>query len=160
MARALADLTKGLRHPYDPAADLSRMFDPPSDNPVLVLVRGIPFTTLCEHHWLPFTGSATVAYLPRPGGKVVGLSKLARVVAGFASAPTMQERLGEQVTQALMDHLDADGAGCVLSAVHTCMTLRGPRTPGAVTVTSHLRGRFYEAPMRQEFLSLAERNGT
>lgn len=157
MAKGLAELTYGLRHPYDPVADLGRTFPPASPDPQMIIARGVEFTSVCEHHVLPFTGTAAVGYVPKPGGRLVGLSKLARLVTGYAAAPTMQERLGEQVTAAIMTHLDADGAGCVITAVHTCLTLRGARSATASMVTSHLAGRFYEGPMRAEFLALSDR---
>ena len=100
----------------------------------MVLLRDIEFHSLCEHHLLPFTGRAHVAYLP--DGKVVGLSKLARLVEGYAPRPQVQERLTMQIADALMDELNPVGAVCVIEAVHTCMTIRGVRKPGSVMVTS------------------------
>jgi GTP cyclohydrolase I len=109
----------------------------------------------CEHHILPFTGTATVGYLPQPGARVAGVSKLARLVEGFAGRPQMQERLGQQILEALEGNLAIQGAGCVIDAAHTCLTLRGPRSASAHMITSHLTGCFLEAPVRQEFLALA-----
>jgi len=154
-AQALAELTRNLRVPFDAGAVLARQFEPPAQHPQIVLLCDIPFTSLCEHHILPFTGTATVGYLPQPGAKVAGISKLARLVEGFSLRPQMQERMGQQVVQALGDHLDIQGAGCLIDAVHTCLTLRGPRSAGARMVTSHLTGCFLDAPVRQEFLALA-----
>jgi GTP cyclohydrolase IA len=154
-AKALAELTAGLREPFDPDECLARRFDPPSEAAHMIIVRSVEFTSVCEHHLLPFTGTATVAYVPKDGAKVVGLSKLARLVTGFASVPQMQERLGEQVIQAIMTCLDAQGAGCIIRSVHTCMTLRGAKSAAASMTTSHIAGRFYEPEMRAEFLALA-----
>jgi GTP cyclohydrolase I len=108
---------------------------------------------MCEHHLMPFTGRVHVAYLPN--GKVVGLSKLARLVEGYARRPQVQERLTTQIADALMEELHPQGAACVIEAVHTCMTLRGVRKPGSVMSTSALRGVFKDNPAtRAEALSL------
>jgi len=110
----------------------------------------------CEHHLLPFTGTATIGYLPEPGARIVGLSKLARVTQEYAARPQVQERLGDQIVTAITSNLDTLGAGCVLRAVHTCMTLRGARAAGAAMVTSHLTGRFRtDKAARDEFMVLA-----
>ena len=103
-----------------------------------VLARGIPFRTVCEHHLLPFSGVAHVGYLP--GERIVGLSKLARLVEHFAAGPQVQERLTKQVAECLSTRLRAPGVGVVLEAEHSCMTLRGVRALGAKTVTSALLG--------------------
>ncbi len=119
----------------------------------LVVVTGIPFHSLCEHHLLPFTGVAHVAYLP--GEEIVGLSKLARVVESFARSLQVQERLTTQVAGWLDEHLRPRGVGVVLEAEHLCMSLRGVQKPGSRTVTSALLGRLREDPAtRQEFLAL------
>ena len=124
----------------------------------LVLVRDIAFTSMCEHHLLPFTGTAVVGYLP--GARVLGLSKLARVVDHFARRPQTQERLTTQVAGWLDDHLGPEGVGVVLTAEHTCMTLRGIASRDATTVTSALRGKLRaDARSRSEFLTLARRPG-
>ena len=120
----------------------------------LVLARDIPFTSLCQHHLLPFTGRAHVAYLP--GDRIVGLSKLARVVEMFARRLQVQERLTAQIADRLQATLEPRGVGVVLDAEHSCMSLRGVRATGARTTTSALRGLMREdARTRQEFLSLA-----
>jgi GTP cyclohydrolase IA len=106
----------------------------------LVLVRDIPFTSLCEHHMLPFIGHAHVAYLPGPDGRVVGLSKLARVVEGFARRLQVQERLNDQVADAVAKELGAEGVCVVMRAEHYCMAMRGVRKAGASTVTMSTRG--------------------
>ncbi|HEY9524345.1 MAG TPA: GTP cyclohydrolase I FolE [Thermopolyspora sp.] len=120
----------------------------------LVMVRSIPVRSVCEHHLLPFVGVAHVGYLP--GGRIVGLSKLARIVEHFACRPQVQERLTKQVADWLQDHLDPKGVGVVLEADHTCMTLRGVQAPGARTVTSTLLGILRDdRRSRDEFFSLA-----
>lgn len=120
----------------------------------LVIVDDIPVQSVCEHHLLPFTGTATVAYLPNE--RIVGLSKLARVVEHFAKRPQTQERLTKQVAQCLEDALDPLAVGVVLSGVHTCMTLRGVHTPGSYTVTSTLTGNLRtDLGLRAEFLKRA-----
>lgn len=119
----------------------------------LVLVRDVPFHSLCMHHLLPFHGVAHVAYLP--GERIIGLSKLARVVEHFSRDLQVQERLTVQVADWLQEELMPRGVGVVLSAEHTCMTLRGVRKPGSVTVTSAVHGLLREDPRtRQEFLDL------
>lgn len=120
----------------------------------LVLVRDVPFRSLCEHHLLPFHGVAHLAYLPRH--RIVGLSKLARVVQHFAGALQVQERLTQQVADCLQTNLQAKGVAVVLDAEHLCMSLRGVRAVGARTVTSTLLGLHRDDPMvRQEFFALA-----
>ena len=120
----------------------------------LVLVEGIPVRSLCEHHMLPFVGVAHVGYLP--GSRILGLSKLARVVDFFAHRPQTQERLTKQVAEHLQERLEPRGVGVVVQAEHTCMSLRGVRAPGARTVTSALLGSLREDPAgRAEFLALA-----
>src|SRR3954466_15085206 len=110
----------------------------------LVVAREIPFTSLCEHHLLPFVGTASVGYLP--GARILGLSKLARVVDVFARRPQVQERMTKQAAAWLDDHLRPRGVGVVLRAEHTCMTLRGVRAHGSSTVTSALVGTVREDP--------------
>jgi GTP cyclohydrolase IA len=120
----------------------------------LVVARDIPFTSLCEHHLLPFTGTATVGYLP--GNRILGLSKLARVVELFARRLQVQERMTTQIAGWLDDHLRPRGVGVVLRAEHTCMTIRGVQARGANTVTSALLGLLREDPRsRSEFLAVA-----
>jgi GTP cyclohydrolase I len=120
----------------------------------LVLARAIPVRSVCEHHLLPFTGVAHVGYLP--GRRILGLSKLARIVEHFARRPQVQERLTKQVADWLYTHLRPQGAGVVIVAEHTCMTLRGVQAAGSRTVTSTLLGTLREDPRsRQEFFALA-----
>jgi GTP cyclohydrolase I len=122
----------------------------------LVVATAIPFHSLCEHHLLPFTGVAHVGYLP--GERILGLSKLARVVDLFARALQVQERLTTQVARWLQEHLEPKGVGVVIEAEHLCMSLRGVQKPGARTVTSALYGLVRDDPRtRQEFLDLTAR---
>ena len=119
----------------------------------IVMVREIPFYSMCEHHFVPFHGSAHVAYIPR--GRVTGLSKLARLVEGFARRPQMQERLTAQVADALADRLQPLGVMVVVEAEHLCMSMRGVKKPGATTVTSAVRGIMESNPAtRAEAMSL------
>jgi GTP cyclohydrolase IA len=119
----------------------------------LVLARAIPLRSVCEHHLLPFAGVAHVGYLP--GDRILGLSKLARLVDHFAARPQVQERLTQQIADWLDRELDAQGVGVVLDAEHTCMTLRGVQAVGARTVTSALRGLLRDSPSsRAEFFAL------
>lgn len=155
VARAYSELTSGLRE--DPKLHLQTVFTESYDE--VVLLRDIPFHSMCEHHLLPFTGRAHVAYLP--DGKVVGLSKLARLVDGFARRPQVQERLTTQIADALIEELAPIGAACIIEAVHTCMTIRGAKKTGSVMVTSALRGLFREnATSRHEILSLMYGNSS
>ncbi|MER7013505.1 GTP cyclohydrolase I FolE [Saccharopolyspora sp. NPDC000359] len=119
----------------------------------LVLARSIPVRSVCEHHLLPFVGTAHVGYLP--GERILGLSKLARVVEHFACRPQVQERLTKQVADWLCEHLQPKGVGVVIEAEHTCMTLRGVQATGSNTVTSTLLGTLrQDARSRQEFFAL------
>ena len=153
VARSYVELMSGLSE--NPRTHLRTVFHEKYDE--VVLLRDIEFNSLCEHHLLPFTGRAHVAYLP--DGKVVGLSKLARLVEGYARRPQVQERLTMQIADAVMDELSPIGAVCVIEAVHTCMTIRGVRKPGSVMVTSALRGIFKDNPSsRAEVLALISGN--
>jgi len=149
VGRAYAELMAGLRE--DPRKHLKTVFNERYEE--VVLLRDISFQSICEHHLLPFMGRAHVAYLP--AGKIVGLSKLARLVEGYARRPQVQERLTTQIADALMEELSPAGAVCVIEAEHTCMTLRGVKKHGSTMVTSELRGIFKEnAASRAEVLSL------
>jgi GTP cyclohydrolase IA len=153
VARAYVELLAGYRE--DPAAHLDRQFE--VDHDEMVIVRDIPFSSLCEHHMLPFIGRAHVAYIPGPDGRVTGLSKFARVVDGFARRLQVQERLTVQVADAMMDRLGADGVLVVMEAEHLCMTMRGVGKPGALTTTSAVRGQLKSNPAtRAEALQLIE----
>ena len=149
VARAYVELLAGLWE--DPKQHLKTVFTEQYDE--VVLLRDIEFSSICEHHLLPFTGVAHVAYLP--AGKVVGLSKLARLVEGYARRPQVQERLTGEIADAIMEELHPVGSACVIEATHTCMTIRGIRKHGSTMVTSALRGIFKENPAsRAEMLSL------
>lgn len=134
VARMYAELFRGLHE--DPDRHLETVFD--ENHHELVVLRDIPFNSMCEHHLMPFEGKAHLAYIP--GGKVVGLSKLARIVDGYAARPQVQERLTTQLADVLAEKVHVQGAAVVIEAVHTCMTCRGVRKPGSVMVTSALRG--------------------
>ena len=136
VARACEEIFGGMQE--DPAAYLRKQFHEPG-NEEMVVVRDIPFSSMCEHHLLPFVGHAHVCYIPRDG-RITGLSKIARCVSGFARRPQLQERLTGQIADAMVRELDPLGVLVVIEAEHTCMTIRGIRTPGAKTVTSAVRG--------------------
>ena len=151
VARMYQELFSGLGE--DPARHLETTFTEEYDE--MVVLRDIPFNSVCEHHLMPFEGKAHVAYLPK--GKVVGISKLARVVDGFAHRPQVQERLTSQIADILMSSLDAKGVAVLISATHTCMTCRGVRKPGSVMVTSAVRGLCKSDPRtRGEVMSLLQ----
>lgn len=146
MARAYADL-------FSPRAFDLTTFPNEEGYDELVLARSIPMRSVCEHHLLPFTGMAHVGYLP--GQRILGLSKLARVVEFFACRPQVQERLTKQIADWLQTQLSPKGVGVVIEAEHTCMTLRGVRATGSTTVTSTLLGLLRHDPSsRGEFLAL------
>ncbi|OHB67736.1 MAG: GTP cyclohydrolase I FolE [Planctomycetes bacterium RBG_13_63_9] len=136
VARMYGELFGGLHE--DPRCHLAKFFSDTCDE--VVLVRDIAFNSMCEHHLLPFMGKAHIGYLP--GDRVVGLSKLARVVEGVARRPQVQERMTEQIADLLVEQLHARGVAVVIEAVHTCMTIRGVGKPGCVCVTSAMKGIF------------------
>ncbi|HEX5499589.1 MAG TPA: GTP cyclohydrolase I FolE, partial [Thermomicrobiales bacterium] len=136
VAESYAELFAGLRE--DPRRHLGVAFD--EGHKEMVVLRDIPFASLCEHHLLPFTGHAHIGYIPQ--GRVVGLSKLARLVDGYAHRPQVQERLTSEIADALMEEVHPNGCGVVIEAVHTCMTIRGIHKPGVTMVTSAVRGGF------------------
>ena len=149
VARMYAEVFRGLHQ--DPRSHLTKLFTQKYDE--MVLIKDIQFESFCEHHLLPFTGKAHVAYLPN--GKVVGLSKIPRVIDVLARRPQMQERLTEEVADLLMRELDAKGVAVVMEATHSCMTVRGVYKPGSSFVTSAMRGAFKERlATRSEVLSL------
>jgi GTP cyclohydrolase I len=149
VARLYAEVFSGLH--ADPRALLAKTFTQKYDE--MVLERNIRFESTCEHHLLPFFGTAHVAYLPN--GKIVGLSKLARVVEVLSRRPQVQERMTEELADLLMDELDPRGVGVILEATHTCMTVRGVRKPDAVCTTSAMRGVFRNnQATRAELMSL------
>lgn len=134
VARMYAELFGGLH--LDPGRHLKKVFQETYDE--MVLVRDISFNSMCEHHMLPFMGVAHVGYVPN--GKVAGLSKLARVVEEVSKRPQVQERMTHQIADLMSSELDAKGVIVVLEATHSCMTIRGIRKPGSLTVTSAVRG--------------------
>lgn len=136
VARMYAELFGGLH--IDPKQYLEKFFTEKYDE--IVLVRDISFCSICEHHLMPFMGKAHIGYLP--AGKVVGLSKLARLVEAVSRRPQVQERMTEEVAGLLVSELGARGVAVVMEATHTCMTIRGVRKPGSVCVTSAMKGAF------------------
>jgi GTP cyclohydrolase I len=149
VARMYDELFGGLH--VDPREHLRKFFSEKCDE--VVLVRDISFNSMCEHHMLPFMGTAHVAYLP--GKRVVGLSKLARVVEAIARRPQVQERMTEQIADLLEEQLQARGVAVVIEAVHTCMTIRGVHKPGSICVTSAMKGCFRtKASTRAELMTL------
>ncbi|WP_151525731.1 GTP cyclohydrolase I FolE [Serinicoccus kebangsaanensis] len=150
VARSYAEIFGGLGQ--DPSEVLGTTFD--VDHDEMILVKDIELYSVCEHHLVPFHGSAHVAYIPGPGGHVVGLSKLARLVDVYARRPQVQERLTTQVADALVDHLAPRGVLVVVEAEHLCMSMRGVRRPGARTITSTVRGQLRNQATRAEAMSL------
>jgi len=149
VARMYAELFGGLH--VDPRQHLRKYFNETCDE--VILVRDISFNSMCEHHMLPFMGTAHVAYLPRQ--RVVGLSKLARVVDEVARRPQVQERMTEQIALILEEELHAKGVAVVIEAVHTCMTIRGVQKPGSICVTSAMKGCFRnKSSTRAELMTL------
>ncbi|WP_423242402.1 GTP cyclohydrolase I FolE [Tepidiforma thermophila] len=149
IAEMYAEIFEGLF--YDPREHLRVGFEVAHDE--MVILRNIPFYSMCEHHFLPFHGEAHVGYIP--DGRVVGISKLARVVEGYARRPQIQEQLTSQIAEAIQDVLQPDGVAVVIEAEHLCMTMRGIKKPGSRMVTSAMRGDFKNSHVtRAEFLSL------
>lgn len=142
--RALTEFTAG--YDLDPAALLGRTF-PVERSGQMIVVCGVPFTSVCEHHLLPFTGTALIAYQPSPGAEVVGLSKLPRLLDLYARRLQTQEQLTFQVTSALEKYLDITGAACAIRSEHGCLAHRGARKPGSVMVTSSYTGVFENDPL-------------
>jgi len=135
----------------DPTQVLTVTFE--ENHQEMVILRDIPFYSMCEHHFLPFHGVAHVGYIPR--GSLLGISKIARLVEILARRPQLQERLTGQIADALMQALEPQGVAVVIEAEHLCMTMRGIKKPGSTVVTSATRGIFRDKPAtRQEFLSL------
>jgi GTP cyclohydrolase I len=142
VAEMYAEICAGLFE--DPAEHLVVTFE--ADHDEMVLVRDIALYSICEHHLVPFHGHAHVAYIPNEDGRITGLSKLARLVDGFAKRPQVQERLTTQVADALVTALAPRGAFVMIEAEHLCMSMRGVRKPGTLTVTSAVRGLFKDSP--------------
>ena len=151
VARAWIEYAAGYRQ--DPAEHLSRTFDEVGGYDEIVLLKDIPFQSHCEHHMAPIIGKAAIAYLPRD--KVVGISKLARVLHGFARRLQVQERLTAQVADCIWEHLHPKGVAVVIEATHACMTARGVNTPGVMMTTSRMMGTFRsDERSRREVLAL------
>lgn len=151
VARAWKEYAAG--YAEDPAAHLARVFEEVGGYDEIVLLRDIPFQSHCEHHMAPIIGKAAIAYLP--GDKVVGISKLARVLHAFARRLQVQERLTAQVADCIWDHLDPKGVAVVIEASHSCMTARGVGTPGVMMTTSRMMGVFRaDERSRREVLAL------
>ena len=138
MARMYEELFEGLTR--DPMLEVKTIFTQEYDE--IVLVKDIPFASMCEHHLLPFAGKAHTAYLPR--GKILGISKLARAVEVFARRPQVQERLTNQIADLIQEAADPRGVAVVMEAAHSCMTIRGIKKPGSLVITSAMRGTFRE----------------
>jgi GTP cyclohydrolase I len=154
VARMYTELLAGMNE--DPNTHLRSVFNENYDE--IVLLRDIPFYSICEHHLMPFIGTAHVAYLP--SGRILGVSKLARIVDCFARRLQTQERLAYQIADFLMNHLKPLGVAVVLEAAHSCMTIRGIKKPGSVMVTSAVRGIFRKDPRsRNEIMSLIHSGG-
>ncbi|HEY2750291.1 GTP cyclohydrolase I FolE [Phenylobacterium sp.] len=155
VTRAYKELFSG--YEADPRAYLERTFEEVGGYDELVILKDIRVVSFCEHHMLPFLGKAHVGYLPR--NRVVGISKLARVVNGFARRLQIQEKLTAEVAEAIQDILDPKGVGVVVVSEHSCMTMRGVNTPGSRLTTSHLLGVVRDDPRtRQEFFELVRSN--
>ena len=149
VARMYEELFGGLHS--DAKEHVGKVFTEQYDE--IVLLKDIPFHSMCEHHMLPFMGTAHIAYLPR--GQVLGVSKLTRILSCFALRPQVQERLTNQIAQFIMEKVEARGVAVVMEATHTCMTIRGVKKPGAVMVTSSMLGTFRSDPRsRAEVMSL------
>jgi GTP cyclohydrolase IA len=151
VAEMYSEIFSGLHE--DPCRHLVTTFEAKHDE--MVLVRDIPLYSHCEHHLVSFHGRAHVAYIPGPDGRITGLSKLARLVDGYAKRPQVQERLTTQIADALVDALQPSGAFVLIEAEHLCMSMRGVRKPGTRTVTSAVRGLFKDNPAtRAEVMAL------
>lgn len=150
VARGYAEIYGGLHK--SPEEFLTTTFDLGHDE--LVIVKDLNFNSMCEHHLLPFYGHAHIGYIPNEDGRITGLSKLARVTDVFAQRPQVQERLAGQIADSVMNILQPRGAIVILEAEHMCMSLRGVRKPGAVTITSVVRGSLRDAVTRSEAMTL------
>lgn len=158
-AKAWADILAGYLE--DPADHLDTTFSAPAD-PGLIMVSGVRLQSMCAHHLLPFSGVATVAYRPSPGQSIVGISKLARVVVGYARRLQVQEQIGFQTIEAIKDRLNPSAAMCIITAAHDCMRLRGVAEPDAVTTTYATNGLVLDhehAMLREHHMAHAHKFG-
>lgn len=157
IADMYAEIFRGLHE--DPAEHLSVTFEANHDE--MVMIRDIPLYSMCEHHLIAFHGRAHVAYIPGDDGRITGLSKIARLVDGFARRPQLQERLTTQIADALVAELEPNGAFVVIEAEHLCMSMRGVKKPGSLTITSAVRGIFKDNPStRAEAMSFLGKFGS
>jgi GTP cyclohydrolase IA len=151
VAEMYAEIFEGLHK--DPVEELDVLFDAEHDE--MIMVRDIPLAAICEHHLVPFTGKAHVAYIPNRDGRITGLSKIARLVDLLSKRPQVQERLTTEIADTLAEALEPRGVFVVIEAEHLCMTMRGVKKPGSVTVTSAVRGVFRSDPRtRSEAMGL------
>lgn len=151
VADMYAELFSGLD--LDPKAELTTSFD--EEHQEMIILRDIPFYSMCEHHLLPFHGVASVGYVPSKNGRIVGISKLARVVEILARRPQVQERMTREIADCIHEALLPDGVAVIVKAEHLCMIMRGIKKPGTNVITSAVRGTFRsKAATRSEFLSL------
>jgi len=154
VADMYAELFSGLD--IDPKVELAPGFE--EGHHEMVILKDIPFYSMCEHHLLPFYGVAHVGYIPEQNGKVVGISKLARVVEVIARRPQLQERMTRQIADTIFEALHPDGVGVIVQAEHLCMIMRGIKKPGSTVITSAVRGSFHSKTVtRSEFLSLIQK---
>lgn len=153
IAEMYAELFSGMD--MDPKAELTVGFE--EGHREMVILKDIPFYSMCEHHLLPFYGVVHIGYIPNKDGRVIGVSKLAKVVEIFAKRPQLQERMTTQIADAILEALQPDGVGVVIQAEHLCMIMRGIEKPGSNVITSATRGLFRtKAATRAEFLALVQ----
>jgi GTP cyclohydrolase I len=153
VAEMYAELFSGLH--MDPREELTVGFE--EGHREMIILKDIPFYSMCEHHLLPFYGMAHVGYIPNDSGRVVGASKIARVVEIVARRPQIQERMTTQIADAIVDGIKPDGVGVVIEAEHLCMIMRGIKKPGSTVITSAVRGTFRSrSKTRAEFFSLLQ----
>jgi GTP cyclohydrolase IA len=153
VAKMYAEMFHGLKEGSEPTVTT---FPNEENYSHMVMEKDIPFYSMCAHHLVPFYGHAHIAYIPNE--RILGLSKFARILEFYAKRPQLQERLTEQVVTFLVDKLQPKGAMVVIEARHLCVEMRGVKKPGALTVTSALRGIFHQKPVREEFLDLLRRS--
>ncbi len=152
VARMYQEMFHGLKEGAEPKVTT---FPNDENYQAMVMERDLPFYSMCAHHLVPFYGHAHIAYIP--SDRIIGLSKFSRILEFYAKRPQLQERLTEQVVNYLVERLDPRGAMVVIEARHLCVEMRGVKKPGALTVTSAIRGSFHQRPVREEFLDLLGR---